>query len=122
MRIGPIFLKSGPSSLLLSGLKERKMANSPRAFPSQTGPEGCRGKAGRNGPIRPATFQFTGGGAFQLHAQIVQTAWPREPGIQSGVQDGLARAEQFFHVSDGDALQKVFWCHPCPGREKTVEM
>ncbi len=98
------------------------MADAARTFGDQAFSERTVREAKGNRPARAARFQFAGRRGFQIHAQVMQPARPRQAGFQRGVQNGRTVAEQFLRVREREALEKILRRDARPRREQAVKM
>ena len=73
----------------------------------QAGAERALGESPGEGESGPARLDLSRGSALQGDAEVVETAWSGETGIESGVEDGVAPSEAAARVVEGEALDEV---------------
>ncbi len=69
-----------------------------------------------------SVFHFPRRRGLKGYTEIVQSSGPGQAGVDSGVENIVAAAEELFHVLEGEALQKILGRNPSPGRKKPMKM
>src|ERR1022692_4054251 len=98
------------------------MANTARTFGNQAFSKRTVRETEGNHPARTAGFQLAGRRSFQVHAKIMQSAWPGQAGLQRDIQNAFTVAEQFLCVREREALEKILRRDASPRREQAVKV